>query len=344
MKNTNNPTVTVLMAAYNVEPYISEAIKSVLAQDYTDFEIVIVEDGSTDKTRAVLNSFKDKRIVKIYNSENKGLIHSLNIGLEAARGRYIARFDSDDIMLPGRLKQQVAYLEKHPKVDVISAQTIVINDKGYRTGMFFNPLTKYGSEIGLLAKCTIAHNCVTVRAEMFKRLGLCYSDEYIYMEDYGLWANVAGNAKMHITPHRFAVYRKYENSTTDRVYNDKEKETTLIDSRRKVLRLLMDKYEISLPEYLFENYVRAMAFQKDVNHAELCLAMSSIISQIPKKKKIAVITLLIYYWGIWWKITEGKTTGSHYFWLNFGAYIFQLVKRCERKFYRIAKLKISKVV
>lgn len=341
MKN-NNPTVTVLMSAYNVEPYIGEAIKSVLAQSYTDFEIVIVEDGSTDRTRAVLNSFKDKRIVKIFNSENKGLIYSLNLGLNAAKGKYIARFDSDDIMLPERLRLQTAYLEKHPKVDIVSGQTIVMHDY-MRTGMFINPITKYGAEIGLLAKCTIAHNCVTFRADMIERLGMAYSDQYIYMEDYGLWANAAEKMKMHISPRRFAVYRKYDGSTTDRVYGDSEKDEALLGSRKKILRLLINKYGISLPDYLFENYVRAMALKKDVDHSQLCLAMSSIISQIPKGKRIAIITLLIYYWGIWWRVTECKTTGSHYFWLNLGAYIYNLFKICERKFYAVTKLKVAKV-
>ncbi|MBQ6570235.1 MAG: glycosyltransferase family 2 protein [Clostridia bacterium] len=346
MKNTSDtkaPTVTVLMATYNDEPYLAEALASVLNQSYTDFEIVIVEDGSTDKTRSVLNSIKDKRIVKLYNSENKGLIYSLNLGLGHARGKYIARFDSDDIMLPGRLKSQVAYLERHPKVDIVSGQTLVMRDY-YRTGIFINPITKHGAEIGLLAKCTISHNCVTFRRELLERLGLSYSDEYMYMEDYGLWANVAGNAKIHISPRRFAVYRKYDSSITEVIAADEEKDSILLQSRRKVLRLLVDKFGIALPDYLFENYVRAMALKKDVSHSELCVAIKSILSQIPKGKKTAIITLLIYYWGIWWKVTECTTKGKPYAFLNFGAHIFSLYKRCERKFYQITKLKISKVI
>src|SRR5471030_2083098 len=102
---SSNPTITVLMPAYNAEKYIGAAIASVLAQTYTDFELVIVNDGSTDGTQAVINTFDDERIITI-NQPNSGVAVALNTGLKYARGTYIARFDADDVCYPHRLEKQ----------------------------------------------------------------------------------------------------------------------------------------------------------------------------------------------------------------------------------------------
>src|ERR1700712_3200957 len=103
--NINNPLVTVLMPAYNAEKYIAEAISSVLKQSFTDFELLIVNDGSTDGTEKIINSFNDSRIILI-SQPNKGVSAALNFGLTHSRALYVARFDADDICHPDRLKIQ----------------------------------------------------------------------------------------------------------------------------------------------------------------------------------------------------------------------------------------------
>src|ERR1700749_3368895 len=102
MKITD-PKITVLLPAYNAEKYIAKAICSVLAQTFTDFELLIINDGSTDDTEKIIRSFDDSRIVVI-NQENKGVSAGLNVGLAHARAPYVARFDADDICMPNRLK------------------------------------------------------------------------------------------------------------------------------------------------------------------------------------------------------------------------------------------------
>src|SRR5882757_7271659 len=104
-----SPKVTVLMPAYNAGKYIGEAISSVLGQSFVDFELLIVNDGSTDDTEKIIRSFHDSRIVMI-RQENKGVSAALNLGLAHARAPYIARFDADDICLPNRLKVQYEFI------------------------------------------------------------------------------------------------------------------------------------------------------------------------------------------------------------------------------------------
>ncbi len=126
------PAVSVVMPAFNAARHLSEAVDSILAQTLEDFEFIIVEDGSTDETPALLESYAqhDRRIRVIRNPANLGVVASLNVGLEAARGRYIARIDADDIAAPTRLAAQAAFLDAHPDYALIGARCRTIDDAG----------------------------------------------------------------------------------------------------------------------------------------------------------------------------------------------------------------------
>ena len=111
--------ISVVMSAYNVEKYVSEAIESVLKQSFSDFEFIIVNDGSTDDSLSIIHSFKDKRIKLIENKHD--FIESLNLGMKAATGKYIARMDADDIMHVDRLRIEQAILEENPDITVCTS-------------------------------------------------------------------------------------------------------------------------------------------------------------------------------------------------------------------------------
>ncbi|MCY4063744.1 MAG: glycosyltransferase family 2 protein [Chloroflexi bacterium] len=119
-----SPTVSVLLAVYNDERYLPEAIESILAQTYADFELIVVDDGSEDGTAEVIREFagRDERIRSFQLKENRGQSSALNLGLAEARGAYIAKMDSDDISLPRRLEIQVDYLQSNPEIGVVGAQ------------------------------------------------------------------------------------------------------------------------------------------------------------------------------------------------------------------------------
>ena len=109
-----NPLVSILMPVYNSEKYLREAIKSILNQTFTNFELIIINDGSTDNSLKIIKSFKDNRIKIIKNKGNLGLIKTLNKGIDLAQGKYIARMDADDIAMPKRLEKQIAFFNENP--------------------------------------------------------------------------------------------------------------------------------------------------------------------------------------------------------------------------------------
>ncbi|NLU91937.1 glycosyltransferase family 2 protein [Chitinophaga sp. Ak27] len=132
--NINNPLVTVFMAAYNGEAYIEKAIQSVLNQSFTNFELLIINDGSTDRTLDIIRQFTDPRIRLVHNDGNKGLTFTRNRGIEEAKGQYIAILDCDDIALPDRLKTQISFLASHPDIAICGGQAIAIDESGEQTG------------------------------------------------------------------------------------------------------------------------------------------------------------------------------------------------------------------
>ena len=122
---SSQPVISVILPVYNAERFLREAIDSVLKQTFVDFEFIILNDGSTDKTEDIILSYKDPRIRYVKNEKNLKLIKTLNKGVDMARGKYIARMDADDISLPERFEKEVAYLEAHPDVAVVSCYHII---------------------------------------------------------------------------------------------------------------------------------------------------------------------------------------------------------------------------
>ncbi len=118
------------MAAYNAEKFVKTAVQSILNQTYTNFEFIIINDGSDDKTAEIIKSFSDKRIIFIDNAKNSGLITALNSGIEIAKGEYIARMDADDESLSERLRLQIEFMQKQQNIGVLGTATFAIyNDK-----------------------------------------------------------------------------------------------------------------------------------------------------------------------------------------------------------------------
>src|SRR5258705_775698 len=114
-----SPQVSVLLPVWNGERHLAAAIESVLGQSFTDFELLIVDDGSTDGSAALIRRYGDERIRLFENEKNLGVTRSLNLGLAQARGRYVARMDADDLSAPERLARQVAFLDSHPEVALV---------------------------------------------------------------------------------------------------------------------------------------------------------------------------------------------------------------------------------
>ena len=212
----NSPAVSVILPAYNCEKYIGKAIESVLRQTLSDFELIIINDGSTDATELVIQEFKDPRIVYQKNSENKGLIYSLNSAISLVKGKYIARMDADDIALPVRLQLQKDFLEQHPETGLVASTVDFIDSNNRHAGYWeLDKITLTPSLIKhVMAKeSCIAHPSVMGRSELFQKYR--YKEYQRNIEDYDLWLRLLNDGIMISkieTP--LLLYRLHEHSVT----------------------------------------------------------------------------------------------------------------------------------
>jgi len=230
----NSPLVSVLLPCYNVEKYVEETFDSLLNQTYTNFEIVAINDCSTDSTLKILNGLaeKDKRI-KIYNNEsNLKLIKTLNRGIDLCRGEYIARMDADDIAMPERLEKEVNFLEENKDYDIVSTQFATFRTGSSKTDLHFNPLKYEELQSYLIFKSGICHPASMMRKRLFTELGLRFDEEYLHVEDYALWSKALYVTKLaNLGGEPLLLYRVH-GSQISSLYEDIQ-----LENKKKVFKI-----------------------------------------------------------------------------------------------------------
>ena len=187
------PVVSVILPFYNAALYLREAIDSILAQTFTDFELLLVNDGSTDGSESIIQSYTDERIRYIKNETNSGLIFSLNRGIELAGGEWIARMDADDIALPRRLEKQLSFLTINPSA-LLATTVKLIDDSGISLPDWKDDIahtTALQIRKFLPKNNCIAHPTVMGKASLFKRYQ--YVQNQKYSEDYDLWLRLSAD-------------------------------------------------------------------------------------------------------------------------------------------------------
>ena len=205
----NTPKVSVIMPVYNTkEEYLREAIESILNQTFKDFELIIVNDGSTNNAEEVIKSYKDKRIRYYKNETNIGIPKTRNRLLSLATGQFIANMDSDDISLPERLKTQVDYLENNPNVSII----------GSWFELFPNNLTikhvEHPKYLDLLKGCCIGNPTAMFRKNEMKKYNLHYNEDFANAEDYDLWSRAIRYLEVYNIPQVLLMYRWHETNVS----------------------------------------------------------------------------------------------------------------------------------
>ena len=200
------PRVSFLMAVYDGETYLDEAIQSVLNQTLHDFEFIIINDGSADGTAKIIERYRrgDGRI-RAYEQPNCGLVMALNRGLELARGEYVARMDADDISVPGRVAAQVTFMDAHPEVGICGTWIETI-------GMHHSDVRRYPTDDAtirswLLFESVLAHPSIMMRRELLMKTGLSYNAGYVHAEDYDLWVRAARHTALANIPEVLLRYR-----------------------------------------------------------------------------------------------------------------------------------------
>lgn len=262
------------MPLYNTEKYVGQAVQSLLSQSYTDFELIIVDDASTDGSIEVVKSFKDSRIKILSNEQNQGIVFSRNRGLKEAVGRFIAPFDSDDIALPEKFMKQIRFLKDHPEYGMLGSWIKMIDEKG--------SLLKKGWRLmaspeqipsQLLFRNYFAQLSVVIRREAIPQGG--YVKGFNMAEDYRMWVEVARNFKVWNYPEYLVYYRIHPGSVTD---GNTER---------------LNQYESKVFEYSF----KFLDIQIDQNHALLLHLINNDdnILEIEKLKQIEAFLLLILH-------------------------------------------------
>lgn len=227
------PRVTVLTTVLNGAPYLDEAIESVLRQTFSDFEYVVVDDGSTDATPVILEAWRarDSRLVVLRNDTNRGIPASANAGLAVARGDYVARLDADDVCEPDRLQREVDVLDARPDVALVSMNHLIMRVDGvvlrktshHAPSEVVEHLLQYGNAVG-------AHSVTMYRRRAAATVG-GYDVRYALAQDYDLWTRLAREGRVVVLREAGARYRLHPDSVTTSKAERLEREVSEIAAR-----------------------------------------------------------------------------------------------------------------
>ena len=210
------PSISVILPVYNGEEFLDEAIKSVLCQTFMDFELLALDDGSTDRSLSILRGFAEADArVKIKSRENRGLVSTLNELISLSRGRYLARMDADDVCLPLRFERQVVFLDENPDILAVGSSVIQVNGAGLKIGRVDCPSTHNEiDDLLLKGHCPIFHPAVMVRAEAMKSVG-GYRVEFPYAQDLDLWLRMSESGKLANLQECLLLYRLHSKSISE---------------------------------------------------------------------------------------------------------------------------------
>src|SRR5260370_35831886 len=216
VKAMSSPMVNVVMSVFNGEEFLSETIDSVLNQSFRDFEFVIVDDGSTDATADILSKYalRDARI-RVLREGKRGCCASLNLGVSLANGKYVANNDADDLAMPSRLEEQVAFMERNPEVGVLGSAYEVISDSGDVIDTIRHPLEDSEIRSEILRYNPICHSSVILRKDIALASG-GYRRAFEPSEDYDLWLRMSERSRLANLPNVLVRYRVHGNQLSFR--------------------------------------------------------------------------------------------------------------------------------
>lgn len=207
----NAPLISVLLPVYNAALYIREAIESILGQTYRHYELIVINDGSTDGSDRIIKAIQDPRI-RVIDQPKRGLSASLNRAIAIAQGDYFARQDADDIALPRRLERQVEFLKCHPNVGMVGTWADVRSENPTVDKLYAPSIESHLLKFDLLFDNPFVHSSMMIRREVIDRVGAYSEEKDIRAEDYELWSRVARGYELANIPETLQIYRDVSNS------------------------------------------------------------------------------------------------------------------------------------
>ncbi len=246
------PLVSVFMKSYNHEWFISEAIESVLRQDFEDLELIVVDDASTDGSRSLIerHAQKDARIRTIFHEQNLGITKVVNDGIDAANGKFIAQIDSDDVWVEDKLRKQLAVLARNENL-IVWSEGQIIDRHGRLLGKTFSEWVKSTSKTksGDLFQTLLAGNYVFGSTLMYKKAnldGLRYDERLLYNNDYKFLLELAGKYEFYCIAEPLAKYRMHGKNTLGPEATEKRR--TAYAEEIWIRREALQKYQGEIPD------------------------------------------------------------------------------------------------
>ena len=289
--STRHPSISVVMPVYNGGTYLVEAIQSILNQTFTDFELIMINDGSTDRTVEVIASFRDKRITLLKNAVNLGNYPSRNSGMALARGKYICVMDADDVALPARLERQFNYMERNPDTGICG--TFIQNIPSGFCPQFItdDELLK----VAFLSDNYCSHPSLILRKEFLTRYGLHYNEGYCYAADFDLCARGFRYFKVQNIPEVLLQYRRHAGQISSAKFAEQQKFADEIRVRQLIENLGFEPGEI--PVSLHLNLMKKARPQTEreieiKNWIETIIAKNSVCQYYDEKRLNAFLGAL----------------------------------------------------
>ena len=232
-------SISVVMPTYNTPvPFLKEAVDSILDQTFQDFELIIIDDGSTDASCQYLEQLIDPRIRIIRNEANIGITKSLNIGLRAAKGKYIARMDSDDVSFPKRFEKQFAFMEKHPDVLLCGTNIEYFGSYSATTHHRIKDMEWYRIST-VFSNPGPSHPTAFLNHELLLRYNIFYDEELIYAQDYGLWVEISKRGRVCLLEEPLVRRRMYAGQVSS-AHREKQIQCDRIVRNKLLVTLLGD--------------------------------------------------------------------------------------------------------
>lgn len=279
--------ISVVIPCFNAQNFIASAISSILTQSFTNFELIIINDGSSDNTHDEINQFSDHRITYIQNPKNQGNYVARNIGINISKGKYICMMDADDMSCPDRLKIQYQFMEKHPKIGIIGTLSEIIDKNNNPIGLINRPLGTADIKVNLLIDNYLTQSTLMIRSNLIKKHHMLYDESFKYTGDYDFIVRCAKKHKLRNLNQYLIKYRVHDSQISqakhaeqmalaDKVRLDQLKDFDIkICDDEKALHLKLVHYEhLSNEELLaagiwLNKLLEANSFQKIYNQSLL---------------------------------------------------------------------------
>jgi glycosyltransferase involved in cell wall biosynthesis len=218
------PEISVIMPVYNGGTFLNDAIDSILDQTFQDFEFIIINDGSTDKTEEIILSYTDPRIIYVKNPSNLRLIKTLNLGVKLAKGKYIARMDADDISLPTRLEMQKQIFDTMANVDIVNINAYYLQENGVYFREQKSTITLGSEAIKHLSilQNFISHPGVMLKSELLKQYQYCDEESKEHIEDFDLWNRMLKDGCVCYTIEECLLYYRDNNTSINHTQRDRQ--------------------------------------------------------------------------------------------------------------------------